>query len=81
MKCNCIADDEKRLEQRVIEADMNPPKGKPLKRVHAANMAFILSCGESRLQIPFSCEWDGQKKETTVYITAPYCPMCGMKQE
>lgn len=88
MKCNCIEKTKERLKTRILEPDMNPPKGAKLNRVLCQNMALMLSAAECGLSIPFTAVWDttsksgeAKAKETTIRMIASHCPFCGKKTE
>ena len=82
MNCDCIADLEKRLTEKLKSGDdlaFGRPRGGKFKSVHCSAFVFRLTAGGS-LQIPFGITWEygiGGHKTTSLPVMASHCPFCG----
>lgn len=80
--CDCIQKTAAQLRSKLLASadhfETFAPKGATgLERVDATNMALMFSSGRWALNIPFTVQWIGVKKETSVPIIASHCPFCG----
>lgn len=85
MNCNCISEVKDRIKSELPQKNETYSKLK-IKMV-VCEGACLLSSKNNRLvggiSIPFTIVHEpvGRKKETTVHMTAKYCPFCGKATE